>query len=118
MKQDIVNLGFLVETKTGHIGEVVAVGTHGVRLTLFDFLVGAFCGWDEFVSWADLSGCMIATDEHNHEEFIKMHVRDKTRTPRLWPDPDAIERERLAAIRARREAESAAGKSGVLCQPL
>lgn len=62
-----------------YVGEVQAVDEHGVRLTLVDWLIGTFSGYDLFVPWDALCAALVATDEHdiraNPDAFSKWQTR-------------------------------------------
>ena len=72
--------GFVVEIWTsnhdrerdgnGFVGEVQAVDNRGVRLTLIDWFVGSFSGWDVFVPWLEIKEAWIATPEHDKGLFL------------------------------------------------
>jgi predicted GIY-YIG superfamily endonuclease len=51
------------------VGQVQYVGRRGLRITGMDWLIGAAAGWDEWIPWSNVLGCMVATDEHDLSGF-------------------------------------------------
>ena len=54
-----------------YVGQVQAVDTNGVRLTLIDWLIGNASGYDLFVPWLNIEAALIATPEHDADGFSK-----------------------------------------------
>jgi len=54
-----------------YVGQVQAVDTNGIRLTLIDWLIGNASGYDLFVPWLNIEAALIATPEHDADGFSK-----------------------------------------------
>jgi hypothetical protein len=52
-----------------YVGEVKAVDSNGVRLTLIDWFLGNASGWDVYVAWGNVEAALVATPEHNLHDF-------------------------------------------------
>ena len=52
-----------------YVGQVQTVDEHGVRLTLVDWLIGSFSGWDVFVPWSQITSALVATPDHDVPRF-------------------------------------------------
>lgn len=50
-----------------YVGQVQAVDKFGVRITLMDWVMGAFLGFDLFLAWDVIHGDMVMTEEHDHD---------------------------------------------------
>ena len=46
-----------------------AVDEHCIRLTLVDWLIGRAAGYDLVIAWSNIEAALIATPEHDAEEF-------------------------------------------------
>lgn len=52
-----------------YVGRIEAIDERGVRLTLVDWLMGMFCGWDLFVPWEQIASALVATPDHDVKAF-------------------------------------------------
>lgn len=58
-----------------YVGEVQSVDQYGVRITLIDYVIGKAVGFDVFVSWPEITSCLVATEQHSldkggNDEFL------------------------------------------------
>lgn len=53
-----------------YVGKIQAIDSHGVRITLVDWVTGSDAGWDLFVAWGDIKASLVATPEHDNENFL------------------------------------------------
>jgi hypothetical protein len=52
-----------------YVGQIQAVDTHGVRLTLVDWLVGNASSWDFYAPWETITCALLATPDHDLGQF-------------------------------------------------
>jgi hypothetical protein len=52
-----------------YVGQVEAIDSRGVRLTLVDWLSGTPSGWDVFAPWEQITSMLIATPAHDVPAF-------------------------------------------------
>lgn len=46
------------------VGEIQALDERGLRLTLVDWIIGSFTGWDFFIPWDNVVAVKVATELH------------------------------------------------------
>ena len=51
-----------------YVGEVQAVDNLGLRITMLDWIVGRFTGFDVFMPWSQVTSIKVATEEHSLEK--------------------------------------------------
>lgn len=54
-----------------YVGEVQAVDSQGIRLTLVDWLTNTADSWDLFVPWHHVEAALIATPAHDLTYFFQ-----------------------------------------------
>jgi hypothetical protein len=52
-----------------YVGRVEELDDRGLRITLVDWIIGRFTGWDFFLPWDAITSVMVATPEHSTELF-------------------------------------------------
>ncbi len=52
-----------------YVGQIQAIDTQGVRLTLIDWILGSATNWDFFVPHASLESVFVCTDQHDLTQF-------------------------------------------------
>lgn len=52
-----------------YVGQIMAVDSQGIRITLVDWLTGMARSWDLFIPYNNLESALIATEDHNLEGF-------------------------------------------------
>ncbi|MFN8096222.1 MAG: hypothetical protein U0599_29085 [Vicinamibacteria bacterium] len=48
-----------------YVGEIQTLDEFGLRLTLVDWLTGAFSNWDHLIPWTNVLGAEVCTDKHD-----------------------------------------------------
>jgi hypothetical protein len=56
---------------SGLVGRVEAVHDLGFRITLHDWIIGRFQGWDVCVLWDNVCELRVATPAHNVRQFVR-----------------------------------------------
>ena len=54
-----------------YAGDIQAIDEHGIRITLMDWVIGAFLGSDLFIPWRNLQAAMVFTEEHDLSRFAE-----------------------------------------------
>jgi hypothetical protein len=53
-----------------YVGQIEAMDSSGIRLTLLDWVVMEPVGYDLFVPWNSLGAALVCTDEHDLHGFL------------------------------------------------
>ena len=68
-----------------YVGEVQTVDSHGVRITLIDWMTGLFTHFDFFAPWESITSALVATPEHSRkslaEEFANYQEKSTKDSP-------------------------------------
>ncbi len=90
----VLEIGDVVELELQHprgaapVGEIQAIGTWGIRMTLIDWLTCRFTGYDMAVPWDEIRSIpLIATKDHalDLDEIVRCQARygpSETKKPR------------------------------------
>jgi hypothetical protein len=54
-----------------YVGQIQTIDAHGARITLIDWINGRSVGWDLYVPWANILSALVATPDHDIENFGK-----------------------------------------------
>ena len=66
-----------------YVGEVVYLGKDGVRITLMDRSMGRSWGFDVFVPWRNVESALVATTDHDTNDFVEEAEYWQTRVNNL-----------------------------------
>jgi len=83
MKITTIKPGYIVVLMTNlptklktYVGEVQEVDDMGVRITLVQWLTGTATGDDLFVTWPNIIGAAVATEDHDLSQFNSAKWQD------------------------------------------
>jgi hypothetical protein len=52
-----------------YVGQIQAIDSQGIRLTLVDWITGGAAGWDFYVPHSNVESALVATEEHDLKAF-------------------------------------------------
>lgn len=72
LEKSIADLSF-------YVGEIQEIDSMGIRVTLFDWIIGMMTGFDMFIPWTNIVGISVCTEEHNLKLFVEYAGKEQSR---------------------------------------